>query len=307
MITYQVPENAQLCSMRAFLKTKGVSGGLFRRIKNSGCFRLNGIPVHANGTLLHPGDTVSYEYPESPQDIAPEDIPLDIRYEDDDLLIINKPAGMLVHPTPQTISGTLANALLCYYRIKGEKTLFHCVHRLDRMTSGLLLVAKRPEIQHLLSTKEGKLFHREYIAVAEGILEPLDGVIDLPIARNPESIITRIVSQDGKPAITNYKTEKLFELDSSKYSLLRLSLVTGRTHQIRVHLSHTGHPLLGDDLYGGSLELISRQALHAERILLDHPITGKTLDIRAELPADISNMLNSFTCTSLKKNDSSCQ
>ena len=295
MITYQVPENTPICSVRGFLKSKGVSGGLFRRIKNSGCFWLNGIPVHANGTILQPGDRISYEYPEPPQDIEPEDIPLDIRYEDDDLLIINKPAGMLVHPTPQTISGTLANALIHYYRKKGEKTLFHCVHRLDRMTSGLLLVAKRPEIQHLLSTKEGKLFHREYIAIASGVLEPSEGVISLPIARNPESIITRIVSPNGKPAITNYKTESLFKAGSIKCSLLRLSLVTGRTHQIRVHLSHMGHPLLGDDLYGGTLELIPRQALHAERILLDHPITGEKIDLHAELPMDMSHILDSLS------------
>ncbi len=291
MITYQVPENTSLCSVRAFLKGKGVSGGLFRRIKNSGSFWLNGIPIHANGTILRPGDRISYEYPEPPQDIEPEDIPLDIRYEDNDLLIINKPAGMLVHPTPQTTSGTLANALIYYYRKKGEKTLFHCVHRLDRMTSGLLLAAKRPEIQHLLSTKEGKLFHREYIAIAEGIIEPPEGIISLPIARNPESIITRIVSPEGKPAITNYKTEQIFKKESAVFSLLRLSLVTGRTHQIRVHLSHMGHPLLGDDLYGGTLEFIPRQALHAERILLDHPITGEKIDIHAELPKDMADMI----------------
>lgn len=295
MITYQVPENTLPCSVRAFLKGKGVSGGLFRRIKNSGGFWLNGISIHANGTILHPGDVISYDYPEVQQDIEPEDIPLDIRYEDDDLLIINKPAGMLVHPTPQTISGTLANALLYYYRKKGEKTLFHCVHRLDRMTSGLLLVAKRPEIQHILSTKDGKLFQREYIAIAEGALDPAEGVISLPIARNPESIITRIVSPDGKPAITNYKTEGLYKTESNTYSLLRLSLVTGRTHQIRVHLSHTGHPLLGDDLYGGTSDLIPRQALHAERILLNHPISGRTIDMRAELPFDMASVLDSLS------------
>ena len=292
MITYEVPKGITACSAKSFLKGKGVSGSLFRRIKNSGNFLVNGLPVHAVGTVLHAGDKVSYEYPETLQDIEPEAIPLDICYEDADLLIVNKPAGMLVHPTPKTMHGTLANALLWHYRKKGDATAFHSVHRLDRMTSGLLLVAKRPEIQHLLSTKEGKLFHREYLAIAEGILSPKDGTISLPIARNPESIITRIVSPDGKPAITHYRTEQTFSMENGEIcSLLRLTLVTGRTHQIRVHLSHLGHPLLGDDLYGGSLEHISRQALHAERIFLKHPITGQAIDIHAKLPEDIQEVL----------------
>ena len=292
MISYVVPEDIPSCSARSFLKEKGVSGSLFRRIKNSGSFYVNGCPVHAVGTILRAGDTVSYAYPETPQEIEPEEIPLDIRYEDADLVIVNKPAGLLVHPTPKTVNGTLANALLWHYRQNGEPTAFHCVHRLDRMTSGLLLAAKRPEIQHLLSTKEGKLFHREYLAVAEGVLTPESGTISLPIARDPESIITRIVSPDGKPAVTDYRTERIFSVGSfGTCSLLRLTLVTGRTHQIRVHLSHIGHPLLGDDLYGGSPACISRQALHAGRICLRHPITGKTLDIHAEPPEDIRRLL----------------
>ncbi len=292
MITYTVPEEITACSAKSFLKQKGVSGSLFRRIKNSGSFYVNGASVHAAVTILHGGDRVAYDYPESPQEMEPEPIPLDILYEDDDLIIVNKPAGLLVHPTPKTMNGTLANALLWHYRRQGEATVFHCVHRLDRMTSGLLLAAKRPEIQHLLSTKEGKLFHREYLALAEGIVEPSKGMIDLPIARNPESIITRLVSPEGKPALTRYEREAILPLDTGeKCSLLRLSLVTGRTHQIRVHLSHLGHPLLGDDLYGGSLTHISRQALHAERICLNHPITGKPIDLRAPLPEDMLKIL----------------
>ncbi len=292
MITYTVPEEMTACSAKSFLKQKGVSGSLFRRIKNSGSFYVNGASVHAAVTTLHGGDRIAYDYPESPQEMEPEPIPLDILYEDDDLIIVNKPAGLLVHPTPKTMNGTLANALLWHYRQQGKPTVFHCVHRLDRMTSGLLLAAKRPEIQHLLSTKEGRLFHREYLALAEGIVEPSKGMIDLPIARNPASIITRMVSPEGKPARTCYERENILSLDTGeKCSLLRLRLITGRTHQIRVHLSHLGHPLLGDDLYGGSLTHISRQALHAERICLNHPITGKPIDLRAPLPEDMLKIL----------------
>lgn len=291
MMTYVVPEALTRISVRAFLKQKGVSGSLFRTIKHHGNLCVNGQPAHAIGTLLHGGDVLSYDLPPTKQDILPERIPLDIRYEDDDLLIVNKPAGMLVHPTPSCIHGTLANAVLGLYRSRGLDTAFHCVHRLDRLTSGLILAAKRPEIQHLLSTKDGKLFHREYLAMAEGVPEPSAGIIDAPIARDPDSIITRRVAPEGKPAVTRYRTEKVWEREGQRYSLLRLSLVTGRTHQIRVHLSYLGHPLLGDDLYGGSRMLIRRQALHAERILLTHPLSGQPLDLHAELPWDMQRLL----------------
>ncbi len=291
MMTYIVPDALTRISVRAFLKQKGVSGSLFRTIKHHGNLCVNGYPARAIGTLLHGGDVLSYDLPPAAQDILPEQIPLDIRYEDEDLLIVNKPAGMLVHPTPSCIRGTLANALLGLYRSRGLDTAFHCVHRLDRLTSGLILAAKRPEIQHLLSTKDGKLFHREYLAIAEGVLEPPEGTIDAPIARSPDSIITRRVAPEGKPAVTRYRTEKVWEREGQRYSLLRLSLVTGRTHQIRVHLSHLGHPLLGDDLYGGSRALIQRQALHAARISLTHPLSGQPIDIHAELPRDMQRLL----------------
>ena len=292
MISYTVQNALTPISVRAFLKQKGVSGAMFRRIKHHGGFWKNGISVHGTGTLLQEGDTISYALPPTEQDILPEHLPLDIRYEDADLLIVNKPAGTLVHPAPHVPSGTLANAILGYYREKGLSHGFHSVHRLDRMTSGLVLVAKRPEIQHLLSTKDGQQFHREYLAAAEGILLPPDGTIDAPIARNPDSIITRMVSPEGKPAITHYRTLRTFPDAAFPYSLLRLSLVTGRTHQIRVHLSHLGHPLLGDDLYGGDTSRIQRQALHAERLFLRHPITGEEIDVHAELPDDFQALLD---------------
>ncbi len=291
MISYQIPKALTVISVRAFLKQKGVSGSLFRTIKHHGNLRINGQPAHAVRTLLHGGDLLEYDLPPVEQEIEPEDLPLDIRYEDEDLLILNKAAGMLVHPTPKHRTGTVANALLGYYRSRGLSTAFHCVHRLDRLTSGLLLIAKRPEIQHLLTTKEGKTFRREYLAIAEGEMDPAEGTIDLPIARNPESIITRIVAPEGKPSVTHYRTLGVFDCGGRRCSLLRLVLETGRTHQIRVHLSHLGHPLLGDDLYGGSRDLMDRQALHAEHLQFSHPITGKPIDLRAELPEDMGRLL----------------
>ena len=291
MISYTVTNALTPISVRAFLKQKGVSGAMFRRIKHHGGFWRNGVPVLGEKTILMEGDTIAYSLPPHEQRILPERIPLDIRYEDEGLLVVNKPAGMLVHPAPSVYCGTLANAILGYYRDKGLPYGFHSVHRLDRMTSGLVLVAKRPELQHLLSTKEGQLFHREYIAIAEGILSPEAGTIDAPIARDPASIITRIASTEGKRAVTHYRTLRTFPDASHPCSLLRLSLVTGRTHQIRVHLSHIGHPLLGDDLYGGDTSRISRQALHAEHLFFSHPLTGEEIDIHAEPPSDFRALL----------------
>ena len=295
-IIYRVPLDTYNISVRAFLRQKGVSGSRFRSIKNNGSFWLNGKLIHAEHTMLQAGDIIAYEMPCLVQNIIPEKLPLDIRYEDEDLLIVNKLAGMLVHPVAGHMRGTLANAVLGYYRERGWPLAFHAVHRLDRLTSGLVLIAKRPEIQHLLSTKDEqgvKKVRREYLAVANGVLEPPFGTIDVPLARSPASIITRVASPTGQKAITHYRTLQVFFTPDGRdaYSLLTVSLVTGRTHQIRAHLSHIGHPLLGDDLYGGSRKFIDRQALHAARLQLRHPLTDTEIDIEAELPDDMQKLI----------------
>ncbi len=276
--------------VRAFLKAhQGISNTIWKRIKNSGTFAINGVICNATLASVKNGDIITYDILR-PTDILPEDLPLDIRYEDEWLLIINKPAGQLVHPTTKESSGTVGNALMHYFAVKGEAHAFHPVHRLDRDTSGLLLVAKEPQIQYQLSPKGCKNFQREYQAIIQGELTPAAGLIDAPIARALPSIILRKVSPDGQSARTHYRTVKT----NGELSLIELQLETGRTHQIRVHMAHLGHPLLGDDLYGGNMDFIQRQALHAFRLRFKHPMTGENLSITAPPPADFLRITADF-------------
>lgn len=276
--------------VRAFLKAhQGISNTIWKRIKNSGTFAINGTICNATQANVKNGDIITYDILR-PTDITPEDLPLDIRYEDEWLLIINKPAGQLVHPTTKENSGTVGNALMHYFAAKGEAHAFHPVHRLDRDTSGLLLVAKEPQIQYQLSPKGCKNFQREYQAIIQGELTPAAGLIDAPIARALPSIILRKVSPDGQSARTHYRTVKT----NGQLSLIELQLETGRTHQIRVHMAHLGHPLLGDDLYGGNMDFIQRQALHAFRLSFKHPMTGENLVITAPPPADFLRITADF-------------
>jgi 23S rRNA pseudouridine1911/1915/1917 synthase len=276
--------------VRAFLRAnQGISNTIWKRIKNSGTFAINGTICNATQANVKNGDIITYDILR-PTDITPEDLPLDIRYEDEWLLIINKPAGQLVHPTTKESSGTVGNALMHYFAAKGEAHAFHPVHRLDRDTSGLLLVAKEPQIQYQLSPKGCKNFQREYQAIIQGELTPAAGLIDAPIARALPSIILRKVSPDGQSARTHYRTVKT----NGELSLIELQLETGRTHQIRVHMAHLGHPLLGDDLYGGNMDFIQRQALHAFRLSFKHPMTGEFLVITAPPPADFLRITADF-------------
>ncbi len=290
VVRYIVSEALAAMPARAFLqKQMGISLHLWRRIKHSGTFCRNGNLENPALTILQPGDEITYDLAESTH-LLPLNIPLDIRYEDDALLIVNKPAGQLVYPTSDAAEPTLANAVLGYYQRTGQSLIFHPVHRLDRNTSGLILIAKLPQVQYQLTRNEMKRFQRNYIAIVTGHPEPASGWIDAPIARQPESTIQRMVAPEGKPALTHYET-----LTANKYgSLIFLTLQTGRTHQIRVHLAHIGCPLLGDDLYGGSRDIISRQALHACQIQLQHPISKQQLNIYCPPPADMTNIIQTF-------------
>ena len=280
-----LPEGAE-CPAKAYLmRVCGVSSGLWKRIKHSGTFAVNGIPAIAAHTTLRTSDIVSYELP-IVSSVTPERLPLAIVYEDVDLLIIDKPAGQLVHPTTKEAHGTVANAILGLYEERGIRLDFHPCHRLDRNTTGLLLIAKHPEVQYQIA-KQSTLT-REYLGLIDGMLTPTEGTIDAPIARALPSIILRCVSPNGKPARTHYQTE----WTNRRHSLLHLRLETGRTHQIRVHLAHLGHPLLGDDLYGGSTDLIPRHALHSAQLTLTHPRTGERLSVTSPLPNDMARILS---------------
>ena len=298
---------AELPAETYLIKRYGMSKSQWKRIKHSGTFQYNGACVNAKHTRVHTGDVLSFESEKPPNPakfpVEPEDIPLDICYEDDVLLAVNKPADMLVHPIYVHPSGTLANAILGYYKKTGQPHRFHPLHRLDRETTGLVLIAKRPELQHML-TKKGtiKLFHRTYLAIACGTLPEKAGCIDTPLGRKPGSTVEQTiipVEDGGKPARAQCPAAGTHPA----LSLVRLQLETGRTHQIRVHLASLGCPLLGDSLYGDASPLIARQALHAARLTFCHPLTGEDIVITAPPPDDFLRILPFFGAMDAKRQE----
>ena len=268
----------------------GLSGTVVRRIKwlPDGILvdgqRVNTRFVPREGQVL----SVRLSDPERRSGIVSAPGPLNIVYEDEDILILDKAPGVPVHPGPGHFSDTIGNFLLDYYDKTGVEGDFHPVHRLDRGTSGLLAVAKHPHAQEVLKNQlhtEG--FRRVYLAVCQGRPEPATGVVDAPLGPRPGSLVEQMVRPDGKEARTRYETLEMF----GDRALLRLELDTGRTHQIRVHMAHLGHPLTGDFLYGREQpEVISRPALHSAELSLRHPITGAALSFRAPMPADMARL-----------------
>ena len=236
---------------------------------------------------LRGGEEISVEIPEpEPMDAVPEDIPLDIVYEDDDLLVVNKPKGMVVHPAHGNYTGTLVNALLhhCGDSLSGINGVIRpgIVHRIDKNTSGLLIVAKN-DASHLKLAEQIKehSFTREYEAVACGYFKETEGTVDAPIGRHKTDRKKMCVTtENSRNAVTHYSVLKQY----GGYAHVRLRLETGRTHQIRVHLSYIGHPVLGDDVYGKPYKGIEGQCLHARKIGFIHPTTGEYMEFVSDLP-----------------------
>ena len=223
--------------------------------------------------------------------IVPAPGPLDILYEDGDMVVLNKAPGVSVHPGPGHFDDTLGNFLLDHYDREGETADFHPVHRLDRGTSGLLAAAKHPHAQEVLKNQlHTNAFRRTYLAVCEGVPQPPEGTIEAPLGPKPGSLMEQMVRPDGKFARTRYKVLGTY----GGRALVELELDTGRTHQIRVHMAHLGHPLTGDFLYGQEdRELIDRPALHSQRLELCQPVTGERLTFTAPLPQDMEMLLKS--------------
>ncbi|MGN0765128.1 MAG: RluA family pseudouridine synthase [Christensenellales bacterium] len=265
-----------------------------KNLTEQGLVLVNGKVVKA-GYSLKNGDVIEYELPEIKQlDLTPADIPIDVVYEDDDVAVINKAQGMVVHPAPGSYDNTLVNALL--FRLKSLSSINGVarpgiVHRLDKDTSGLLVVAKNDDahvdLQSQISSKEAK---RYYIALVDGVINKDEGVIDTFIDRSQKDRKMMSVSREGKGrrAITHFKVlERL-----GGYSLVEYELKTGRTHQIRVHSKHIGHPIVGDSVYGGSTNLYDQgQLLHAFRLQFTHPRTKQLMTFEAPLPKYFSDIL----------------
>lgn len=284
---------------------------------DAGCVLVNGKPVKSN-YRVKPLDIVSVvmDRPRYELEIFPEDIPLDIVYEDSELLVVDKPAGLVVHPGHGNYSGTLVNALAWHFRDNPDYDVndprMGLVHRIDKDTSGLLVVAKTPDAKtHLGKQFFNKTTRREYVAVVWGVPQPADGRIEGNIGRNPKDRMQMAVMEDpsmGKHAVTHYSL-----IENLGYaSVVRCRLETGRTHQIRVHMRHIGHPLLNDARYGGDevlrgersasymqfvrncFELCPRQALHARTLGFVHPETGEEMFFESPVPADMTAMIEKW-------------
>ena len=274
-----------------FLKQKGFSSqNLVQLKKDPSAVLANGIPCFMNH-ILQPGDTLTLHIREnhSSEKIPPVNLPLNIVYEDADLMVINKPAGMPIHPSMNNYYNSLANGLAYYFAQQNCPFVFRCINRLDRDTSGLILLAKNPYSSCILSeaVKEHAI-HREYAAVVSGKTDS-SGTIALPIARKDGSTIERVCDPErGEAAVTHYQT--IAYNKDADLSFIRLLLETGRTHQIRVHMKAIGHPLPGDFLYCPDYRFIDRQPLHSTYLSFSHPVTGEKLEFSAPLPGDMRKL-----------------
>ena len=285
------PELAGLEVNTLLRRTLGLSGTVLRRVKwlEDG-ITLDGVRVNVR-VRAQEGQTLAVRLtdPSPTSGVVPAEGPLDIVYEDPDLVVVNKAPGVLVHPGHGHFDDTLGNFLMYHYRASGDESDFHPVHRLDKGTSGLLAVAKHPHAQEKLKNQlHTNEFRRVYLAVCDGAPSEPSGTVDAPIGPMDGSLVAREVRPEGRPARTHYKVLRT----CGPRSLVELELETGRTHQIRVHMAHIGCSLTGDFLYGRSNQaLIARPALHSARLELTHPITGERLFFSVPLPADMAALI----------------
>lgn len=283
---YCIPTEADGRTVKSYvLSTLGFSVRNLKAMKYRGSIVLDGEPVFVTHTV-RAGQTLVLEYPEETSEtVIPEDIPLDVLYEDDDYLCVNKPHGMPSHPSFNHPTGTLANAVMYYYR--DRPFTFRILTRLDTDTTGATLVAKNALSASTFLKCEPQ---KTYIALCVAAPEPRSGTIIAPIARNPASIISRMVCETGKPSVTRYETLQTWEArDGKPCALVQAIPLTGRTHQIRVHLTHIGCPLYGDYLYGTEIPG-ERTRLHCREVSFRHISTGERICIQAPLPEDFLSL-----------------
>lgn len=297
VLHYLVDDDDEQVRIDVFLTSKGAaeSRSAVRRL-------LDLALVEVNGTAARPsyrvkaGDEIRVQLPElQPAKALPQEIPLDIVYEDEFLVVVNKPKGMVVHPAPGHADGTLVNALLHRYPVMtgvGGVLRPGIVHRLDKETSGLMVVALTHEThQRLVEALKAREVIRTYVALVHGRVNVDRGIIDAPIGRHPVDRKKMAVVENGKEALTHFWTVKRFH----KYTLVRAQLETGRTHQIRVHMAHIGHPVAGDLRYGGRADLFDHgQALHSQELAFKHPMTNQPLSFTAPPPPGFQRVIDSL-------------
>ncbi|WP_042121778.1 RluA family pseudouridine synthase [Paenibacillus senegalensis] len=301
-LEYTVAQHEEGILLKTIMQSRmGISRKLLSRLKQTDKgITLNGERVYIN-VKVKAGDRIAlYMEEEESEDILPQALPLTILTEDHHILIVNKPAGMIVHPTHGHYIHTLANAVVHHWQEQGRRYRFRPVHRLDQETSGVLAIAKNPYAHQQISEqmKQGSV-EKEYLALVYGRPQQAQGTIHAPIDRDPLAPHYRIVTPSGYEAITHYEVVEEF----AQASLVKLRLETGRTHQIRVHMQSIGHPLLGDKMYGLAPQsdplpaLIDRQALHAWRLGFDHPGTGERMRFEADLPEDMVHVIRQLRIT----------
>ncbi|MGE5790234.1 MAG: RluA family pseudouridine synthase [Syntrophaceae bacterium] len=303
---YMVGQDEQGLRLDVYLSRRDptVSRSQARRLIDDGDALVDGKAVKASHRL-RPGEKVSLRKPPPvPSEIVPEEIPLDIRYEDDAILVVDKPAGMVVHPAAGNFRGTLVNALQFHCRhLSGIGGVMRpgIVHRLDKGTSGLMVIAKSDEAhRHLSEQFKRRLVSKHYTALVHGNVRQDEGIVDAPVGRHPvERKKMSTASRRGKAALTRWRVLERF----GAFTLLEAKIETGRTHQIRVHLGALGHPVVGDSVYGGSkrvvestalravLKKLTRQALHAGRLSFTHPVTGEEMTFESPLPEDMAEVI----------------
>lgn len=290
-IDYIIDEDSAGLRVEQFLRRKRYSGQNLSEIKRMPkSILVNGVHYYMRQELST-GDHLQVRICETQNSvkIPPTKLPLDIIYEDEDLLVLNKPAGMPIHPSLNNYTNSMANALAYYFQSQGKPFIFRCCNRLDRDTSGLTIVSKHLVSGSILSdmTKYREV-HREYLAIARGSVSPSEGTIQAPLGRKEGTIIERTVDwEHGEDAVTHYKVVK----EANGHSLVSLRLETGRTHQIRIHMKHLGYPLIGDYLYNPDMEYMTRQALHSHHMEFTHPITGEHMSFTAPLPEDMARVM----------------
>jgi 23S rRNA pseudouridine1911/1915/1917 synthase len=291
-LNYRVTNNEQGWTVRDVMHRRmGISRKHLSRLKLTDGVRLNGKSVYVNVTVNEGDFILALMEAEESDEILPQEMDLSILHEDEDLLLLDKPAGLIVHPTHGHYTNTLANGVVYYWRSKGEKFRFRPVHRLDRETSGVILIAKNKHAHHMLSEQWQK--HeviKEYWAIVDGVIEEDQGKIDAPIDRSEEDRKLRVVTPKGYPSVTHYWVERRFE----QATWVRLRLETGRTHQIRVHMKHIGHSLIGDSFYGDTTNPwgMNRHALHAFYLQFHHPRNGEWVEFQSQMPADMQSLLD---------------
>ena len=291
-ITYIIEEQDDGLRVELFLRRRGFSRQNLVEIKRMPkSILVNGEHYYMR-QALKTGDKleVVIQETESSEKIPPVYHPLDIIYEDEDIMVINKAADMPIHPSMNNYYNSLANALAYYFEQQGKPFIFRCSNRLDRDTSGLTIISKHLVSANILAQQVAdRQVHREYLAISRGSVTPKEGTIDVPLGRKDSSIIERTVDwEHGERAVTHYKVVG----ESNGHSLISLQLETGRTHQIRIHMKHIGYPLIGDYLYNPDMEWITRQALHSHKMVFFHPITGEKMEFTAPLPADMQRVLD---------------